>query len=74
MKAIYGLYSDPESAQEAVDDLRRSGVPDESIVVITSQPYEEYEFSHRHKETWIFWIAAAGGVIGLAEHGTAQAA
>ena len=65
MKAIYGLYSDPESAQHAVEELRRQGVSDGSITVITSQPYEEYEFSHRYKETWIFWIAAGGGVLGL---------
>jgi ActD protein len=65
VKAIYGLYSDPDSAQHAVDELRRGGVPDRSITVITSQPYEEYEFSHRYKKTWLFWIAACGGVIGL---------
>ena len=65
MKAIYGLYRDPESAQQAVDELRREGVPDRSIAVMTSQPYEEYEFSHRYKQTWLFWIAAGGGVLGL---------
>lgn len=65
MKAIYGLYSDPDSAQFAVDELRRSGVADRSITVIASQPYEEYEFSHRYKQTWLFWLAAGGGIIGL---------
>ena len=65
MNAIYGLYSDPDSAQRAVDDLRRAGVADRAITVITSQPYEEYEFSHRYKQTWIFWIAAGGGALGL---------
>ena len=65
MNAIYGLYSDPDSAQHAVDELRRAGVADREITVIASQPYEEYEFSHRYKQTWIFWIAAGGGVLGL---------
>ena len=65
MKGVYGLYSDPESAQKAVNQLRRQGVPDDFITVIASQPYEEFEFSHRHKETWIFWIAAGGGALGL---------
>jgi hypothetical protein len=65
-KAIYGLYSDPQSAQLAVDKLRRQGVRNDSITVVTSQPYEEYEFSHRYKQTWIFWIAAGGGALGLA--------
>ena len=66
MKAIYGLYSDGDSAQHAVNELRRAGVADRSIVVLTSQPYDEYEFSSRYKHTWIFWIAAAGGALGLA--------
>ena len=65
MKAIYGLYSDPDAAQQAVEELRRDGVPERAITVITSQPYEEYEFSHRFKGTWLFWIAAAGGAVGL---------
>src|SRR5438876_12031460 len=65
VKALYGLYPDPNLAQQAVDDLRRQGVPDRSITVITSQPYEEYEFSHRYKQTWLFWIAAGGGALGL---------
>ena len=65
MKAIYGLYTDPEAAQLAVDTLRKDGVPGSLITVITSQPYEEFEFSHRYKQTWLFWIAAGGGALGL---------
>ena len=65
MKAIYGLYSDPDSAQHAVESLRRAGVADDSITVIASQPYEEYEFSQRYEQTWLFWIAAGGGALGL---------
>jgi hypothetical protein len=63
--AIYGLYSDPAAAQYAVDQLRKAGIADRAITVIASQPHEEYEFSHRYKETWIFWIAAGGGFLGL---------
>jgi hypothetical protein len=66
VKAIYGLYDDPALAQQAVEELRKEGVPDHSITVITSQPYEEYEFSHRYKSTWLFWIAAGGGALGMA--------
>src|SRR5262245_60126711 len=65
VRAIYALYSDPDAAQDAVNLLRRQRVQDRSITVITSQPYEEYEFSHRYKQTWIFWIAAGGGALGL---------
>ena len=66
MKAIYGLCSNPALVQHTVDSLRQSGVRNSQIVVVASQPYEEYEFSHRYKKTWLFWIAAAGGVLGLA--------
>ena len=65
MRALYALYSDPDTAQRAVDSLRRAGVADRQITVISSEPFEEYEFSHRDKPTWIFWIAAGGGALGL---------
>jgi predicted ribosomally synthesized peptide with SipW-like signal peptide len=65
VKAIYGLCSHPSLAQHTVDSLRRAGVKDDAIVVVAPQPYEEYEFSHRYKKTWLFWIAAGGGALGL---------
>lgn len=66
MKAVYALYSDPNDVQRAVDGLRKAGIADDDITVISSEPIEDYEFSHRHHETWIHWIAGAGGAIGLA--------
>ena len=65
MKAVYGLYGHPETAQRAVDGLRTAGVADADIVVMSSEPFEEYEFSHRDKATWLHWIAGAGGALGL---------
>ena len=32
---------------------------------MSSEPFEEYEFSHRDSATWLHWIAGVGGVIGL---------
>lgn len=66
MKAIYGLYTSPTVAQRAVDGLRAAGVPDAAIQVMSSEPFEEYEFSHRDKATWLHWVAGAGGLLGLA--------
>ena len=66
MRAVYALFDDPDSAQMAVDNLRAAGVADPEITVISSEPFEEYDFSHRDKATWIFWIAAAAGGAGLA--------
>ena len=65
MKAVYALYPDPDSAQLAVGGLRAAGVADRDIIVISSEPFEDYEFSHRDKATWQYWIAGLGGVIGL---------
>lgn len=64
--SVYALFSDPEAVQRAVDGLRSSGVAERDIVVMSSQPYEAYEFSHRHSSTWMPCIATAGGAIGLA--------
>lgn len=65
MKALYALYSEPEDVQRAVDNLRAAGVAEPAIVVISSEPIEEYEFSHRFAATWLYWIAGGGGVLGL---------
>lgn len=66
MKALYALYTDPHTVQQAVDALRGLGLPDKDIIVMSSEPFEEYEFSHRDKATWLYAIAAAGGAAGLA--------
>jgi hypothetical protein len=66
MSVLYALYSEPDDVQAAVDNLRKAGVPEREIVVISSEPIEEYEFSHRDKATWLYWIAGAGGAFGLA--------
>jgi hypothetical protein len=66
MSAIYGLYADPGDAQRAVDNLRKAGVNDADITVISSEPFEHYEFGHRDAKTAMPWIAAAAGLVGLA--------
>ena len=66
MRAVYGLYDDGDAAQRAVNGLRAQGVGDAEITVITAQPMEEFEFSHIGRETWIWYIATAGALFGLA--------
>lgn len=65
MKAVYALYTDPDAAQLAVDALRAEGVAERDIVVMSSEPFEEHEFSHRDKATWLHWIAGGGGLLGM---------
>jgi hypothetical protein len=66
VKALYALYAEPDEVQRAVDNLRAAGIAEPEIVVISSEPIEEYEFSHRFAATWLYGIAGAGGVLGLA--------
>jgi hypothetical protein len=66
VSAVYALFENPQAAQAAVDRLRRSGVADPAITVISGEPFEAFEFSHRDRPTWIFRIAVAGGFAGLA--------
>jgi hypothetical protein len=65
MKAMYVLCPDPNAAQRAVDALHATGVADDGITIISSEPFEDQQFAHRDQKTWMFWIACAGGVIGL---------
>jgi hypothetical protein len=65
-RTVYALFSNPDAVQRAVDGLREAGVPENEIAVMSSEPFEEYEFSHRDSATWMPWIAAAGGAAGLA--------
>ena len=66
MKAIYGLYGDGMSAQQAVNRLRANGVADRAIVVMSAQPMEDFEFGHMDRQTRIWWIACLGGLLGMA--------
>jgi hypothetical protein len=65
VKAIYALYSDGHGAQRAVDGLRRAGVPDSEITVISSTPMEDFEFSHINGKNRLWYVASLGGLIGL---------
>ena len=66
MKAVYGLYDDGQSAQQAFNRLRASGIPPANITVLTAQPMEEFEFGNLDKATYMWWFACLGGLIGMA--------
>ena len=66
MKAVYGLYPDGHSAQQAVSRLHAAGVPDRDITIQSAQPMEHFEFGHRDKATWMWWIACGGALLGMA--------
>ena len=68
MKALYALYSDPEAAQRAVNSLKLCGsalgIGESQIVVVTSEPFDGYDFSDEHSQTRIFLLASLGGICG----------
>jgi Alternative complex III, ActD subunit len=68
MNAIYALYPDPASAQDAFDALRHAGsglgVDADKIVVVTAEPFEGYDFEVEQDKTYMFPLAAIGGIIG----------
>ena len=63
--AMYGLYEQPEGAQLAFTALRRAGVAENDITVISSEPFEHFEFSHRDRSLAPFRLAGIGGVVGF---------
>jgi len=65
MKAIYGLYGEPAAAELAYKELRRAGVSENEITVMSSEPLEEYEFGRGNRTTVMPWIAAGGAALGL---------
>lgn len=65
MNAVYGLYDDGQSAQQAVNRLRAAGWPDQQITIASACPMEHFEFGRTDRATWMWWLAAAGGLIGM---------
>jgi hypothetical protein len=63
--AMYDLYEQPEGAQLAFTALRRAGVAENDITVISSEPFEHFEFSHRDRSLALFRLAGIGGVLGF---------
>jgi hypothetical protein len=65
VNAVYGLYGTGQAAQQAVNRLRAAGVADREITICSAQPMEDFEFGHMDRKSWMWWIACAGGLIGM---------
>jgi len=66
VKAVYALYTDGRSAQQAVNRVRAAGFADHQITVLSAQPMEDYEFGQVDKATWMWRIACVGGLVAMA--------
>ncbi len=65
MKAVYGLYADGQSAQEAVNRLRGAGLADRDITILSAQPMEDFEFGHIDSKSRMWWLACGGALVGM---------
>src|SRR6478672_7773257 len=65
MTCMYGLYDHPSAAQRVYTQLRRAGVPDRDITVISAEPFEAFGFSHRDHSLILFRLALLGGILGF---------
>jgi ActD protein len=66
MSATYALFPDGDGAQRAVNALRTAGLGDAEITVVSAEPMEQYEFGEMNRLTRMWYIAALGGLLGLA--------
>ena len=68
MKALYGLYADPEAAQRAVDSLRAASselkFDARQIIIVSGEPHEGYEFADSHATAHPYRWAVLGAVVG----------
>ena len=65
MSAVYALYADGDSAQRAIDALQAGGVSRDAITVLSGEPIEDQAFFEADKSTWMWYLASAGGLVGL---------
>ena len=65
MSAIYALYRDGASAQRAVNALHAAGLSGDAITILSGEPIEDQEFFETDKATWMWYLASAGGLVGL---------
>jgi len=65
VRAVYGLYADGSSAQQAVNRLRAAGLTDRQITIMSAQPMEDFEFGHIDRKNSLWWIACGCGLLGM---------
>ena len=62
--AIYGLFAGPAQADRGLRALREAGVAQDKILVLSDEPFEEYESSKAPSTKSMYRIAACGGIVG----------
>ena len=62
--SLYLMCPDAAAAQQTVDALLSAGARREDITVISSEPFDHYEFAQREKPTIMPWLVVLGAVLG----------
>jgi len=62
--SLYTMCPDAAAAQRTVDALLSAGARKEDITVISSEPFDRYEFGRREKSTLMPWLVVLGAVLG----------
>src|SRR5580704_13195286 len=61
---IYGLFPGPVSAERGAKALRDAGVAPARMLVMSAEPFEEFEFTRIPHSSAMYRIAACGGIVG----------
>ena len=62
--SLYTMCPDAAAAQQTVDALLSAGARREDITVISSEPFDRYEFGQREKSTLMPWLVVLGAILG----------
>jgi hypothetical protein len=62
--SLYTVCPNAAAAQQAVDALLSAGARSEDITVISSEPFDHYEFGRREKSTLMPWVVILGAILG----------
>lgn len=62
--SLYTMCPDAAAAQQTVDALLSAGALSEDITVISSEPFDHYEFGKREKSTLMPWLVVLGAILG----------
>lgn len=65
-RQILGLFDNPNSAADAGDALKASGIPDTDYDFLTDAPYPEGAFGEREEKHRLYIFPFIGATLGLA--------
>lgn len=62
--SLYTMCPGAAAAQQTVDALLSAGARREDITVISSEPFDDYEFGRHETSTLMPWLVVFGAIVG----------